>query len=131
LAQASQFTNCRQKDGEDFVILGAELERLSRLTYLECSHESQDKIACAKFISALPSDFVKRTLQLVDIILLKTAIQRAMAVKVIQENNAFRIEEGQREKFKFRAEKGFEKNNLERSKVVHSDRLASFYERRE
>jgi len=110
LAQAyySQFTNRRQKDGENFVTLGAELEHLSRLAYPECSHESRDKIAYAQFISALPSDFVKRTLQLEDITSLKT-VQRAMAVKVIQENNAFGIEGGQREKFKFRAEKGFEK----------------------
>jgi len=36
-------------------------------------------------------------------------------VKVIQENNVFGIEGGQWEKFKFRAEKGLEKNNLERS----------------
>jgi len=66
-----------------------------------------------------------------DITSLKTAVQRAMTVKVIQENNAFEIEEGQREKFKFCAEKRFEKNNLEKSKAVHSDRLASFYERME
>jgi len=38
-------------------------------------------------------------------------------IYIIQENNAFRIEGGQREKFKFFVEKGFEKNNLERSKV--------------
>jgi len=34
-------------------------------------------------------------------------------VKVIQESNAFRMEGGQREKFKFCAEKGFRKNYLE------------------
>jgi len=49
-AYYSQFTNRRQKDGEDFV--GAELERISRLAYQECSHELRD-------ISALPSGFVK------------------------------------------------------------------------
>jgi len=54
-------------------------------------------------------------LQLEDITSLKTAAQRAMAMKVIQENNVFRIKKGQREKFKFRAEKM--ENSLERSKV--------------
>jgi len=115
-AYYSQFTNRRQKDGEDFITMGAKLERLSRLAYSECSHESRDKIVCAQFISALPSGFVKRTLQLEDVTSLKAAVQRAMAVKVIQESNAFGIEEGQREKFRFRAEKGIEKNNLEKSK---------------
>jgi len=41
------------------------------------------------------------------------ALQRAMAVKVIQENNAFGKEGEQRKKFKLRTEKGLEKNNLE------------------
>jgi len=75
---------------------------------------------------------VKRKLQLSrEYNLTKNGCQRVMIVKVIQENNAFRIEGEQREKFKFRVEKGFEKNNLEKNKVMHSDRLASFYERRE
>jgi len=78
--------------------------------------ELRDKIACAQFILALPNGFVKRTLQLENITSLKTAVQRAMTVKVIQENNAFGIKGGQRQKFKFYTEKGFEKNNLERSK---------------
>jgi len=78
LAQAYylQFTNCWQKNGENFVTLGAELERLSRLAYPECSHESRDKIACAQFILALPSGFMKQTLQLEDITSLKTAVRR-------------------------------------------------------
>jgi len=57
-AYYSQFTNRRQKDGKDFITLGAELE-----SFIETdlsSHESRDKIACAQFISALSSGFVKR-----------------------------------------------------------------------
>jgi len=59
-----QFTNRRQKFGEDFVILGTDLERLVRLAYPECSLEAREKIACAQFISALTDGFVERTLQL-------------------------------------------------------------------
>lgn len=67
--------------------LGADLERLSRLAYPECSHEIRDKIACAQFIAALSDGFLKRTLQLESISSLKSAVERAMAVKVIQENS--------------------------------------------
>jgi len=44
----------------------------------------EDKIACAQFVSVLPNGFVKRILQLEDIISLKMAVQKAMTVKVIQ-----------------------------------------------
>jgi len=47
----------------------------------------RDKIACAQFIAALSDGFLKRTLQLENITSLKTAVERAMAVKVIQENS--------------------------------------------
>jgi len=60
--------------------LGADLERLSRLAYPECSHEVKDKIACAQFIAALSDGFLKKTLQLENITSLKTAVERAMAV---------------------------------------------------
>ena len=83
----TQFTNRKQKFSEDLASLGADLERLSRLAYPECSHEVRDKIACAQFIAALSDGFVKRTLQLESISSLKSAIERAMAVKVIQENS--------------------------------------------
>lgn len=80
----------RQKFGEDLITLGTDLERLARLAYPESSHEIRDKIACAQFISALSNGYIKRTLQLKNkVSSLKTAVQRAMAVKVkvIQENN--------------------------------------------
>ncbi|RLU19061.1 hypothetical protein DMN91_009419 [Ooceraea biroi] len=35
-----QFINRKQRFGEDFSTLGADLERLSRLAYPECSHEN-------------------------------------------------------------------------------------------
>jgi len=57
-----QFTNRRQKFGEDFVTLGTDLKRLVRLAYPECSLEVREKIACAQFISALTDGFIKHTL---------------------------------------------------------------------
>lgn len=109
LSQAyySQFTNRKQKSGEDFVAFGAELERLARLAYSECSHELRDKIACAQFISALTSGFVKRTLQLENITSLKAAVQRAKAVKEILENNSNTEGNSRNERFKFRAKGEF------------------------
>jgi len=67
--------------------LDADLEKLSRLTYPECSHEVRDKIACAQFVAGLTDGFIKRTLQLEGISSLKSAVERAMAVKIIQENS--------------------------------------------
>jgi len=66
-----QFTNRKQKFGEDLATLGSELDRLVRLAYPECPHEIRDKIACAQFISAIFDNFVKRTLQLENITSLK------------------------------------------------------------
>jgi hypothetical protein len=82
-----QFTNRKQKYGEELAALGSDLERLARLAYPECSHEIQDKIACAQFISALSDGFLKRTLQLEGINSLQLAVQRGIAIKVIQKNS--------------------------------------------
>lgn len=68
--------------------MGAEIKRLSRLAYFECTHEVRThKIACAQIIAALTDGFLKRTLQLKNINSLKSAIEKAMAIRVIQENN--------------------------------------------
>jgi hypothetical protein len=83
----SHFTNRKQKQGEDEATLGSDIERLAQLAYPECSHSIRDKIACAQFISALTNGFVKQTLQLEGVSSLKTAIQRAMTIRVIRENN--------------------------------------------
>jgi len=83
----TQFTNRKQKFSEDLATLDADVERLSRLAYPECSEEVRDKIACAQFVAALSEEFIKRTLQLKNATSLKSAIERAMAIKVIQENN--------------------------------------------
>jgi len=58
----SQFTNRKQKFGENIASLGFDIERLSQLAYPECSDSIRYKIACAQFVSALFDRFVKRTL---------------------------------------------------------------------
>jgi|GEM_PF-2455060 len=83
----SQFTNRRQKFGEDIASFGSDLERLARLAYPECSQAIRDKIACAQFVSALSDRFVSRNLQLEGITSLREAIVRAKTIKLIQESN--------------------------------------------
>ncbi|EZA59655.1 hypothetical protein X777_16726, partial [Ooceraea biroi] len=82
-----QFINRKQRFGEDFSTLGADLERLSRLAYPECSHEVRDKIACSQYVATLSEGFIKRTIQLKGIILLKAAIERAKTIKTINGNS--------------------------------------------
>jgi len=114
----TQFTNRRQKFGEDFATFGSELERLSRLAYPECSFAVRDKIACAQFVSTLSDGFVKRTLQLEGITSLKLAVERAKAVKVIQGENFERRRDSER-----RFEKGKDKSaqNNEKSEKDGKD----------
>lgn len=86
-AYYTQFTNRRQKFGEELTILGGDIERLAQLAYPECAEEIHNKIACAQFVSAIQDGFIKRTLQLEGITFLKVAIERAMVIKVINENS--------------------------------------------
>ena len=72
---------------EELTSLGSDLERLARLTYPECPHEVREKIACAQFISALSDGVVKCTLQLEGVNSLKLAVQRGIAIRVIQKNS--------------------------------------------
>ena len=82
----TQFTNRKQSPGEDYATLGADLERLSRKAYSECTHEVRDKIACSQFIAALSDGFVKRTLQVEGITSLRVAIERAKTLKFINQS---------------------------------------------
>jgi len=77
----SQFTNRRQKFGEEIASFGSDLERLARLAYPECSQTIRDKIACAQFVSALSDRFVSRNLQLEGVTSLREAIVRAKTIK--------------------------------------------------
>jgi hypothetical protein len=85
-----QFINRKQKFEEDLASLGAELEQLARLAYSECSVEVRDKIAYTQFIAAnsLSDRFIKRTLQLEEVNSLRMTIEKASAIRVIQ-NNSF------------------------------------------
>jgi len=102
----STFTSRKQKFGEDFAALGADLERLSRLAYPECPYAVRDKIACSQFISALSDNFIKRTLRLEGINSLKSAVIRARAIKEIN-----------KESFGEKGYKNFEKTNFIRGET--------------
>lgn len=82
----TQFTNRKQKFGEDFATLGTDFERLSRFAYPECPYSVRDKLACAQ-LTAISNGFVKQTLQLEGLTSLKLAIKKAKAVKVIHAEN--------------------------------------------
>jgi len=84
----TQFTNQKQKPFEELAALGADIERLSRLAYPECTKEIRDKVACAQFIAALSDGFIRRTLQLEGVSSLRTALERAMAIKAILGNSS-------------------------------------------
>jgi len=83
-----QFTNRKQKPFEELVAFGADIERLSRLAYPEYTKEIRDKVACAQFIAALSDGFIRRTLQLEGVSSLRTALERAMAIKAILGNSS-------------------------------------------
>ncbi|KYN29984.1 hypothetical protein ALC57_00560 [Trachymyrmex cornetzi] len=80
----TQFTNRRQKFGENIAAFGSDVERLARLAYPECPDLMRDKIACAQFVSSLSDSFIKRALQMEGVTSLRIAIERAKAVQLIQ-----------------------------------------------
>jgi len=92
--------NRRQKSFEDLASLGSDIERLSRLSYLECTKKVWDKIACAQFITAWSDGFIKRTLQLEGIVSLKSALEKVMAIKAIQGNNFIKKNEERNDFYK-------------------------------
>jgi len=94
----TQFTNRKQKPFEELAALGADIERLSRLSYPKCTKEIRDKVACAQFIAALSNSFIKRTFQLEGVSSLRAALERAMAIKAILGNSSSE-EYGKRNEF--------------------------------
>lgn len=85
---------------------------MSRLAFPECTPTVQDKIACAQFVSALTDSFLKRTLHLEGIISLKTAIEKSIAIRTIQEDSFPKGEWNNfREKVTFSREKSFRGTN--------------------
>lgn len=82
-----RFTNGRQKAGEEYAMLGADLERLARQAYPDCSVAVRSKIACFQFVAALTDGYVKRTLQQEGVITLRVAVERAKKIKIINKNS--------------------------------------------
>lgn len=115
----TQFTNRRQKFGEDFATFGSELEGLTRISYPECPYAVRDKIACAQFISSLLDRFVRRTIQLEGLTLLKLAIERAKAVKIIQRENFERKRDFEK---RFEEEKRNARNNEKKREGKETDK---------
>lgn len=93
----TQFSNRKQKPGEDFAAFGEDLERLARSVYPECPAEVHDKISCAQFISVLSDGFIRQTLQLENVKSLRPAIERAITVQIIQRTNFPRKNDSLRE----------------------------------
>lgn len=57
------------------------------MAYPERAEEVRENIACAQFINAINDGFIKRTLQLEGITILKLAIERVIAIKIINDNS--------------------------------------------
>lgn len=94
-----QFTNRRQKPREDYATLGADLERLARLAYPECTIGVWDKIACSQFVAALTDGYIKRALQTEEIASLKVVVERARTLKLKNENSFPRRGKAKRGKY--------------------------------
>ncbi|KYN21898.1 hypothetical protein ALC57_05716 [Trachymyrmex cornetzi] len=127
----TQFTNRRQKFGENIAAFDSDIERLARLAYPDLM---RDKIACAQFVSSLSDGFVKRVLQMEGVTYLRIAIERAKAVQLIQgtcfenkrENN-FYLENKKRKFFNDKKSKQLEINKgkediMERSNDINKNR---------
>lgn len=94
----AQFSNRKQKTGEDLATLGVDLERFARLVYSECTHEMRDKIACSQFIAALSHGFVKQTLQIKGVSSLRFAVERIKTLALINESEFQRGREWESER---------------------------------
>lgn len=70
------------------------MERLARLAYSKCAYEVREKIAFAQVIVALSDRFMKRILQLENVSSLRAVIERARAVKIVQESSSEGLEIG-------------------------------------
>jgi len=108
----TQFTSRKQKPFEELAALGADIERLSRLAYPECTKEIRDKVACAQFIAALSDGFIRRTLQLEGMSSLRTALERAMTINAIVGNGSAEGHEKGKELYKSRGKSNFINKNL-------------------
>lgn len=83
-AWTRRILNRRHKGGEDFAVLGTDLERLSWLAYSECYANVRNKIACSQFIAAPSDGYVKRTIQFQRILSFRENIEQATTIKITQ-----------------------------------------------
>ncbi|KAI4481719.1 hypothetical protein M0804_009240 [Polistes exclamans] len=79
----TEFASRRQKAGEDLAVLAADLERLARFVYSECTAETQDKIACGQFLNAIRDPEVRTALKVEGVKSLRVAAVRALELEAI------------------------------------------------
>lgn len=106
------FVNRKQKSGEDFSILGFDLERLLRLAFPECSEEERNRIACVQFENDIFDISIKRNLLSENITSLKLAIGRAKILKLIKESCISKIQSFQGNRFNFVQREKFISNKV-------------------
>ncbi|KYN18064.1 hypothetical protein ALC57_09638 [Trachymyrmex cornetzi] len=134
----TQFTNRKQKFGENVAAFGSDIERLARLAYPECSDLMRNKIACAQFVSTLSDGYTERALQMEGIASLRLAIERAKAVQLIQgtcfgnkKENNFYFENRKRKNFNEGKDESNEidkkrENNKEKNDKVNKNGIFFF-----
>ncbi|KAI4484982.1 hypothetical protein M0802_012893 [Mischocyttarus mexicanus] len=92
----TEFASRKQKPGEDLAVLVADLERLARFVYSECSAETQDKIACGQFLNAIRDPEVRTTLKVEGVKSLRVAAVRALELEAIYRARSSEVSRFQR-----------------------------------
>ena len=100
----SQFTNRKQKFGENIASFGSDIGRLSQLAYPECSDSIRDKVRAVRlrFIRQIR----KESASVKGATFVRIAIERAKAIKLIQENS-FQYKKENNFNFRKKKEKDF------------------------
>nr|KAF7392475.1 hypothetical protein H0235_017474 [Vespula pensylvanica] len=75
-----EFSNRKQKTGENLATLAADLNKLSRFAYEKYTADTQNTIACTQFINAVRNPLLPQTLQLERVKSLKT-VTRAIEIE--------------------------------------------------
>lgn len=76
-----EFSNRKQKTGENLATLAADLNKLSRFAYQKCTADTQNTIACTQFINAVRNPLLPQTLQLERVKSLKKTVTRAIEIE--------------------------------------------------
>ncbi|KAI4478593.1 hypothetical protein M0804_011916 [Polistes exclamans] len=94
----TEFASRRQKAGEDLAVIAADLERLARFVYSECTAETEDKIACGQFLNAIRDPEVRTALKVEGVKSLRVAAVRALELEAIygaRSSEASRFQRGE------------------------------------